>query len=115
MKDVYNIEGSGIKPVRASGTDCIEHKLNAMTRLVEKFGMYTQHLQNVIADTSKQCDRGTVKGKYDKLVHNSVQSSFLVDLLGPAKKLSMLTQKIICVLPRLLKLSRTRKENTSAF
>ena len=53
MKDVYNLEGSGIKPVRAAGTRWIEHKLNAMMRLVEKFGVYTQHLQNVITDTSK--------------------------------------------------------------
>ena len=41
MKDVYNIEGNGIKPVRASGTRWIEHKLNVMKRLVEKFGVYT--------------------------------------------------------------------------
>lgn len=95
MKDIYNIEGNGIKPVRASGTRWVEHKLNAMTRLVEKFGVYTQHLQNVIADTSKQCDRATVKGKFEKLVHASVllRSSFFVDLLGPAKELSMVTQK----------------------
>ena len=43
-----------------------------MSCLVSNFGVYAQHLQNVIADMTKKCDHETVKGKYDKLVDASV-------------------------------------------
>ena len=51
-----------------------------------------QHLENVIAETSRKCDRETVKGKSEKLVDTSVlvQSPLLIDILEPAQNLSLI-------------------------
>ena len=38
-----------------------------MEKLVNKFGLYTQHIQNIIADTTKQLDRAKLLGKFNKL------------------------------------------------
>ena len=71
LKEVYEIDGKGVKPIGATGTQWIDHTLKAMPCLVSNFGVYTQHLQN-IADMSKKCDCVTVIGKYNKLVDTSV-------------------------------------------
>ena len=71
LKEVYEIDGKGVKPIGATGTHWIDHTLKAMPCLVSNFGVYTQHLQN-IADMSKKCDCVTVIGKYNKLVDTSV-------------------------------------------
>ena len=95
LKEVYEIDGKGVKPIQATVTRWVDHKLKVMLRLVSAFRLYTQHRQNVIADTSKKCDHATVKGKYDKLVHASVlaQSSLLIDILESAQNLSLKMQK----------------------
>ena len=58
--------GSGIKPVKATGTWWIDHRLRAMQRLVDQFGLYCAHLQNVLSDMSKSLDRATLQGKLTK-------------------------------------------------
>ena len=87
--------GSGVKPIRATGTRWIDHKLRAMQRTIDKFGLYTQHLQNIIADTSKVCDRATIQGKFNKLIDSKVllRIAFLTDVLSPAKIFSLATQR----------------------
>ena len=60
LKEVYKIDAKDAKPIRATGTRWVDHKLKSMSRLVSNFGVYTQHLQNVITDTSKKCDHRTV-------------------------------------------------------
>ena len=69
------MSGSGIKPVKSTGTRWIDHKMRAMARLIEKFGLYTHHLHNIIADTSKSCDRATLHGKFDRLINANVINS----------------------------------------
>ena len=66
-----------------------------MCKLVDKFGVYTHHLQNVIADTSKQLDRATLQGKFNKLIESKVilSAAFLLDVLTEAKIFSLYTQK----------------------
>ena len=66
-----------------------------MQKLVDKFGLYTQHIQNVIADTSKKLDRATLQGKYNKLIDAKVllRGSLLIDILAEAKKFSLTSQK----------------------
>ena len=54
LSSLYNMEGKGYKSVKATGMRWIDHKLRAMDRLVKKFGLYTHHLENVMADTSKK-------------------------------------------------------------
>ena len=66
-----------------------------MHKLVDKFGLYTHHLQNVIAETSKQLDRATLKGKFNKLIESKVtlRAAFLLDVLTEAKIFSLHMQK----------------------
>ena len=86
--------GAGVKPDKATGTRWIDHKLRATQKVVDKYGLYT-HLQNVIADTSKQTDRATLEGKFKKLIDASVllQGAFFIDVLAEAKAFSLKTQK----------------------
>ena len=50
---------------------------------------------NFIADTTKQCDQATFQGKYNRLTVANVllRSTFLSDLLLPAKTLNLGTKK----------------------
>ena len=43
---------AGIKPVRASGSRWVTHKLSAMKRVISKFGAYTSHLIALSTDSS---------------------------------------------------------------
>ena len=36
----------GVKPVMGNGTRWIDYKVRAMRRVVEKFGLYIQHLRD---------------------------------------------------------------------
>lgn len=49
------VEGS-VKPKRASGTRWIIHKLNALKVLVDKIGIFIQHLESFSTDTSVKAD-----------------------------------------------------------
>ena len=51
LKNCFNFDDNGLKPVRASGSRWIAHKLNAMTRVVSKFGAYTCHLAALCEDS----------------------------------------------------------------
>ena len=66
-----------------------------MPKLVDKFSLYTHHLQNAIADTSKQLDRATLQGEFNKLIESKVIlcAVFLLDVLTEAKIFSLYTQK----------------------
>lgn len=44
IKKTMEFHDSGVKPVRASGTRWIAHKVSAMKRIVDKYGVYVQHL-----------------------------------------------------------------------
>ena len=95
LQDQFDMCGSGIKPVKSSGTRWIDHKLRAMERLVEKFGLYTQHLENVIESTRNSKDKAVLQGKFNKLVDSKVllRSALFLDILTEAKKFSLVTQK----------------------
>ena len=67
-----------------------------MGHVVEKFGLYNQHLQNVISTTANAKARATPEGKYPKLVDAKVllHCALLIDVLAEAKIFSLKTQKI---------------------
>ena len=44
--------GEGMKPLKATGTRWIDHRIRAMGRLVDKFGLYARHIKEFI-DTEK--------------------------------------------------------------
>ena len=93
LKKIYEIDGKGVKSIRATRTRWVDHKLKVMSRFASNFGVYMQHLQNVIADKLKKCDHATLTGKYDKLVDTSVLKcwSLLIDILEAAQNLSLMT------------------------
>ena len=95
LQDQFDMYGSGIKPVKSTGTRWIDHKLRAMERLVEKFGLYTQHLENVLESIRSSKDKAILQGKFNKLIDSKVllRSAFFLDILTEAKKFSLVTQK----------------------
>ena len=56
LKKQFETYGKNIRPVKATGTRWIDHRIRAMEKLVSKFGLYTQHIPNIITDTTKQLD-----------------------------------------------------------
>ena len=67
LKECFSFDDNGLKPVRASGSRWVAHKLNAMNRVVSKFGAYTCHLASLSEDSSvKPADRAKLKGYYNR-------------------------------------------------
>ena len=95
LKELYEFADNCVKPAKATGTRWIAHVLRSMSGLVDKFGLYLQHFENVIADTSKQTDKATLEGKRRLLTEANVllRCGLFVDLLDPALKFSLLSQK----------------------
>ena len=52
IKKTMEFHDSPAKPVCASGTRWIAHKVSAMKRIVDKYGVYVQHLEHVSSNTS---------------------------------------------------------------
>ena len=72
LKEIYDIvrntfkfnNNTGVRPIRASGTRWIAHKTAAISRIIEKFGVYIIHCENVAEDTSYNAEqRSKVKGR----------------------------------------------------
>ena len=84
-----------MRTLKASGTRWIDHKIGAMGGLIEKLGLYTMHLQNVITATRSSKYRSTLEGKLKKLIDTKVllRSALFKDVLADAKIFSLLTQK----------------------
>ena len=47
----------GVRPTKATGTRWVDHKIRAMERVADMYGLYCQHLQHAITDTKKSKDR----------------------------------------------------------
>ena len=96
MRETTEFDSDGVRPYRACGTRWIAHKLKAMERIFDKFGLYISHLEKVISDktyTGKM--RAKVKGylrdwKSSKML---VNLAFYMDILEPFRKLSLAFQK----------------------
>ena len=103
LKNLFNVlEGqfekysAGVRSVKATGTRWTDHKIRAMDRVVEKFGLYNQYLQNVISNTANAKARATIEGKYAKLVDAKVllRCVLFIDVLAEAENFSLKTQNI---------------------
>ena len=92
---MYDFDDNRVKPAKSSGTRWIAHLLRSMSGLIDKFGLYLRHFENVIADTSIQADKATLEGKRKLLTDSNVllRCGLFVDLLDPAKKFSLVSQK----------------------
>ena len=79
-----------------SGTRWITHKLNALQLMLDKFGIYLQHLQSMSEDKSfKSADRQKFKGWLRKWqqARTPLLACLFLDILSPAKMLSLAFQE----------------------
>lgn len=86
LKNCFDMEENGIKPVRSSGSRWVSHKLKAMTRVISKYGAYTSHLATLSEDSSvKSADRAKLRGYYNKWTDTKclLGCAFFTDLLTP--------------------------------
>ena len=76
-----------LRSTKAGRTRWIDHKICAMERAVNKYGLYCQHLQYEITDKNNQKTELHQKGKFNKLVDAKIllPSCFFIDVLRPAK------------------------------
>ena len=103
LENFFEFDDGGVRPVRASESRWISHKLNAMKRVLSKYGAYTKYLTALSEDSSlksvdrvkllKYC-RKWIQGKYvigcaifiDSLVHCAIFSKVMqfdeIDILG---------------------------------
>ena len=66
-----------------------------MSGLIDKFGLYLQHFETIISDTTKKTDKATFKGKRKQLTDVSILlcSALFIELLEPTEKFSILSQR----------------------
>ena len=87
--------GSGVKPLKGGGTRWTDHKLQAIGRLLEKFGLHVEHLKGSTSSAQNSAARPTLQIKLKKLADAKVllRSAFFTEVLAYAKKFSLLTQE----------------------
>ena len=114
LKGAMCLNDAGVKPVCASGSRWVVHKLNAMKRVLSKFGAYKNHLAALSEDPSvKSSDRAKLKGYYRKWIQAKyiLGCALFVDLLSPCAIFSKCMQSDeIDILGALTGLLKTLKE-----
>ena len=83
------------RPLRACGTRFVAHKVQALERVIEKFGAYLAHLITLTEDSSmKPADRQKMKGYVLKwqVSHVLLGCAVFHDLLRPLSLLSKTLQ-----------------------
>ena len=87
--------GLGSRPIRASGSRWVSHKLNAMRRVLSRYGAYTNHLAALSEDsTVKSADRAKLKGYCRQWTDAKyvLGCAVFTDLLTPAAIFSKVMQ-----------------------
>lgn len=95
LKECLCFNDSGVKPVRSCGSRWVSHKLNALKRVLSKFGAYTAHLATLSEDRSlKAADRAKLTGYYKKWVNAKyiLGCALFVNLLTPCAIFSKVMQ-----------------------
>lgn len=91
MKHFFEFDDSGVRPIRASGTRWVTLKVNAMKRVLSKYGAYTSHLAALIEDTkTKSQDRSKLQGYLKNWLDAKyvLGCAFFTDLLQPCATFS---------------------------
>ena len=114
LKECFSFDDAGVKPVRASGSRWVSHKLSAMKRILSKYGAYTSHIAALSVDKSiNSTDRAKLKGYYNKWTEAKyiMGCSLFVDLLTPCGIFSKCMQNDeVDILGALTGLLKTLKE-----
>ena len=107
-------DDAGVRPLCASGSRWVSHKVNAMKRILSKFGAYTNHLTALSMDSSVQAvDCAKLQEYLRKWVDAKylLGCAFFVDLLSPCAIFSKVMQEDdLDVLGAFSSLIRTAKE-----
>ena len=84
-----------------------------MERVIEKFGLYLEHLNNCVATNKNSSAHSTVEGKLKKLVDAKVllRAAFFTDVLTEAKRFSLITQEKNINVIKMLNAVETTKSN----
>ena len=61
MEGQFKMYSAGVLPLKATDTKWIDHKIAAMGRVIEKFGLYAKHLQHSIDTAKKSQDRAILQ------------------------------------------------------
>jgi len=113
LSQFLNFDDNGVKPIRASGTRWVTHKLCAMKRILSKYGAYSHHLAALSVDHSiKSVDRAKLKGYYLHWTNAKyiLGCALFIDILTPCSIFSKVMQDdevdIVAALTSLLKILR---------
>ena len=90
-EDVFDFQEGGNKPKKASGTRWIAHKVGALKLIVDKYGIFMQHLANLAENKSYPAkERSKFKGWYEKwtMARIPLMACLSIELLAPAMRLS---------------------------
>lgn len=114
LRECVEFDDAGVRPLRANGSRWVSHKINAMKRVLSKFGAYTNHLTALSMDSSiKSVDRAKLQGYLRKWVDAKylLGCAFFIDLLSPCAIFSKVMQEDdLDVLGAFTSLLRTVKE-----
>ena len=64
--------GSSVKPLKGSVTRWTDYKIRSKDRVIEKLGLYIEHLSSCMATAKNSTARATVESKLKKLVEANV-------------------------------------------
>ena len=70
--EIYEFSNGQVKPAKSYGTRWIKHEERSTTGFVGNFGVYIQHIKNVIFDISKRCEETMLEGKSKHMVEAEV-------------------------------------------
>ncbi|XP_046841812.1 zinc finger protein 862-like [Xenia sp. Carnegie-2017] len=91
LKKLAEVYGETVyKPIKASGTRWIDHKVRATKVFLENYGMYMQHLEQA-ATTSPDAQKQKINGFLAKWkdARFPMYASIFVDIIGPLRVLSL--------------------------
>ena len=91
-KDILEFDEGGLKPLRASGTRWIAYKMKAMKLLLDKYGLFINHLKQMCVDRSyTSTDRAKFIGWLRKWqdARYPLLTCLFIEVLSPSKVLSL--------------------------
>ena len=106
-------EEGGTRPLRASGTRFITHKVAALNRIIDRFGAYISHLLSLIKNPKvKSTDKAKLCGYVKKWKNFKVLlgCACFADLLKPASILcKVLQEDELCIVRAIEQIMKTKK------
>ena len=81
LEGQFEMFSACVWPLKATGTGWIDHKVAAMRCVIEKFSLYTQHLQHSIDTAKNSQDCKTLQGKFTNATF-SLRCALSTDVLS---------------------------------